>query len=233
MDGDVVGARATGDRRPSKPQQPVRRRRRVEPARWPRPRSVLGCPAGLACHTLRPNKWAGGTVPVAEFRQSERALRAAGRSPKSVWQLLGAGSVGSQTLTAVPVLEHCRSELGRRFGVWPFTTGLTCPVPVPGDVVVAEIWPSLFPLDDDSLGMVRDAAQVRATAQALANADRAGELSSWFSIDLPSSRHDAVDKKKDGSWPHQPGGRAREVKSEQPRPRTAATHRSEAGRRGG
>ena len=33
-----------------------------------------GCPAGRACHTMRPNKWAGGAVPVAEFRESERAL---------------------------------------------------------------------------------------------------------------------------------------------------------------
>ena len=77
--------------------------------------------------------------------------------------------------------------------MWPFTTGLTCPVPVPGDVVVAEIWPSLFPRDDDPVGTVRDAAQVRATAQALASADRAGALASWFSIDVPSSLRDAVE----------------------------------------
>ena len=215
VDGDVVGAGATGDRRPSQPQQPVRRRRGDESSRRSRPRAVLGMPGGPHVSArCGPNKWAAAALSRSpSSARAQRAVRAAGRSPKSVWQLLGAGSVGSQTITALPVLDHCRSELGPRFGAWPFTTGLTCPVPVPGDVVVAEIWPTLFPLDDDSVGMVRDAAQVRATAHALANADRTGALASWFSIDLPSSRRQRSSKKKDGSWPHSPRGRAGETVS--------------------
>jgi precorrin-8X/cobalt-precorrin-8 methylmutase len=117
--------------------------------------------------------------PPAELRATELALRAVGRRPMSVWQLMGAGSVGSQTLTAIPVLERLVADGGGRVRVWPFATGLAAPATQPGDVVVAEVWPTAFdpPMPP---GTVRDAAQVCHVAVALAAADGDGRLRSWF-----------------------------------------------------
>jgi len=131
-----------------------------------------GCPSDRFGETLRRTK--PSSFPLAEYREVERQLRSTGRHPKSCWQLLGAGSVGSQTLTLLPIL-HCLLD---RVDVWPFTTGLRLPS---GDrrVVVAEIWPTMF-VAEIPLGMVPDAAQVAGTADALRLADRAGALAVWF-----------------------------------------------------
>jgi precorrin-8X/cobalt-precorrin-8 methylmutase len=131
-----------------------------------------GSPSEAFGHRLRRTKPA--SFEVEEFRAVERRLRAAGRHPKSCWQLLGAGSVGGQTLTLLPILD----ALLDRIEVWPFTTGLTSPVTDVG-VVVVEIWPTLF-TGDVPVGMIRDAAQVSATVRALHAADRSGDLRQWF-----------------------------------------------------
>ena len=137
------------------------------------------------------NEIAGLTVtkptsfPVAEFRACDEVLRSRGARPASPWQLLGAGSVGSQSLTLIPILERLRRRF--RADVWPFTTGLTRPHLEPGATVVAEIWPTLF---DPELPIhwVRDAAQVHGVAHQLAAVDRTGKLASWFapSVDDPA-----------------------------------------------
>jgi len=41
----------------------------------------------------------------------ERKLLASGRRPFSVWQLLGCGAAGSQTLLGLPVCERLRAGL--------------------------------------------------------------------------------------------------------------------------
>lgn len=131
-----------------------------------------GCPSDRFGETLGRTK--PSSFPLAEYREVEQRLRSTGRHPKSCWQLLGAGSVGSQTLTLLPILHR----LLDRVDVWPFTTGLRLP---DGDqrVVVAEIWPKMF-VTEIPLGTVPDAAQVSGTAEALRMADRAGELADWF-----------------------------------------------------
>lgn len=95
---------------------------------------------------------------VEEFRHVERAAK----GTFSVWQLAGAGAVGSQVLMGLPVLARLR----RRFSasVWPFEAP-------DGALVLAEIWPSLL---NDAVkahctrtGEIRDAAQVRLLARAL------------------------------------------------------------------
>lgn len=150
-----------------------------------------GRPAATAIHGLDPTKPAPDARSVlAELRATELALRAARRRPMSVWQLMGAGSVGSQSLTAIPVLERLVAAGGGRIGVWPFTTGLGVPSTRPGDVVVAEVWPTAF---DPSLpaGTVRDAAQVAHVASALADADADADadagarLRTWFAPTVP------------------------------------------------
>lgn len=107
-------------------------------------------------------------------------LRDRGLRPASGWQLLGAGSVGSQTLTVVPVLERLVARGGVE--VWPFTTGSVPRPLLPGEMLIAETWPTMFDVDVP-IGAIRDAAQVAAVATALRAADRIGDLDEWFTID--------------------------------------------------
>ena len=66
------------------------------------------------------------------------------------------GSVGSQTLTVLPVLHRLLAAVP--VDVWPFTTGLRRPAT--GRSIVAESWPAAFDLDLTRRS-VRDAAQVQ------------------------------------------------------------------------
>ena len=100
-----------------------------------------------------------------------------GHHPFPAWQLHGAGSVGSQSLVGIAGLERLRWNLGARMSIWPFTTGLRPPVGT--DVVVAEVWPSLWPVEVP-VGVIKDAAQVEATARRLAAMDCAGDLARCF-----------------------------------------------------
>lgn len=121
------------------------------------------------------------SVPPAEWRACERALIAmAGGNPMSCRQLLGAGSVGSQALTGIPVLAALRTHasIGERVRVWPFEAI----DPAPHRIVFAEVWPSFLPSDviDAVDHPVKDARQVTALARHLATLDREGALSAWF-----------------------------------------------------
>ncbi|MCU1361676.1 MAG: Molybdopterin biosynthesis protein MoeA [Ilumatobacteraceae bacterium] len=132
---------------------------------------------------------------LAEFRANELAMRATRRYPSSVWQLCGAGSVGSQALTGIPVVWALRSheQLMARSTVWPFETGL-CVDPTGGhdDMIVhAEIWPSAIPLDR-SRHPVKDAAQVIGLCEHLARLDALGQLSPQFAPELDGETAHAV-----------------------------------------
>ena len=145
------------------------------------PGPFWGCPparAGVDLRSTKPQVFA-----VGEFRRTEHCLRGRGLRPASAWQLFGAGSVGSQTLTAVPVLSVLRSHFPGRIEVWPFTTGLDAPQTRPGVVVVAEVWPTMFQAEADrdaDAEQVKDVVQVRRTALGLRAADRSGELVRWL-----------------------------------------------------
>ena len=54
---------------------------------------------------------------AALIPEAERAARVRGIAPKSVFQIGGAGSVGTASLRGMPVLQRLR-EAG--FAVWPF-----------------------------------------------------------------------------------------------------------------
>ena len=144
-----------------------------------------GCPPNRAGDHLTPTKPAP-TGDLGSWRTVEAVLRSQGRRPFSSWQLLGAGAVGSQSLLGVPRLHRLRARFGDRIEVWPFTTGLVAPAPIAGSVVVAEVWPSMLPVDDVD-GVVRDAAQVTEMARWLAEADREGRLGSLFEPQLTAS----------------------------------------------
>ena len=76
-----------------------------------------------------------GTARAGHGMAERRAAEKVAKGAFPVWQLAGAGAVGSQVLMGLPVL----SRLRRRFNasVWPFE-------PLTSDIVIAEIWPSLI-----------------------------------------------------------------------------------------
>lgn len=134
-----------------------------------------GCPPSRNLPTLTTTK--PDVLPLPEYRTVDRRLREGGRHPFSVWQLLGVGSVGSQTLTALPVVRHLVAR--HRAQVWPFTTGLEPPEVERSGVVLAEVWPSGIELDIP-IHWVRDAGQVDGVARVLRAADRDGSLLDWW-----------------------------------------------------
>ena len=100
-------------------------------------------------------------------------------SAQPCWKLLGAGSVGGQALTGIPVARALRDDprWRDRTQVWPFETGLH--PPAQAQLVMAEVYPSLWavkPAPDET----KDAAQVRTVAGYLAARDQAGELAPLF-----------------------------------------------------
>ncbi|MCL4794327.1 MAG: hypothetical protein KJZ84_07185 [Bryobacteraceae bacterium] len=93
----------------------------------------------------------------AQLRDCEAALRP---RPKSAFQLLGAGSVGSQTLLGIPLLERLRRRFAAELRVWPFE-------PPDARIVLAEVYPSLLPKRLWSGAPIPDREQVRHLAAAL------------------------------------------------------------------
>ncbi|MGR3639885.1 molybdopterin-binding protein [Alterinioella nitratireducens] len=107
----------------------------------------------------------------AEFRQVETLAK----GTFTVWQLAGAGAVGSQVLMGLPVLARLRRRFDTAVTVWPFEAAS-------GQVVLAEIWPSLIRDAVKAEGDdIRDRAQVRLLARAIAGLPEA-ELNAMLAI---------------------------------------------------
>ena len=146
---------------------------------WP----FWGAPAKQAQRwltTTKPPAGAGADIP--EFRATEDAARKGKLQPKSVWQMHGAGAVGGQTLVGVPMVRRLLEALGPSGAIWPFGTGwraLDVADVEPLSALVVEVWPSMFPIKPEP-GEFKDQAQVRATAEALARMDEAGDLAKAF-----------------------------------------------------
>ncbi|KNG94092.1 molybdopterin-binding protein [Pseudaestuariivita atlantica] len=99
----------------------------------------------------------------------------------TLWQLAGAGAVGSQALMGLPVLARLRARFPDRIAVWPFD-------PLDRPVTFLEIWPSLL---NDAVrramrveGGVKDAVQVTTVARALAGLS-APDLSRLLDVTAP------------------------------------------------
>ncbi|MGK0275290.1 MAG: hypothetical protein ACI9N0_001674 [Ilumatobacter sp.] len=148
-----------------------------------------GCPPAQRTDYLTSTKPARAVRWPPEWRHVESRLRDEGLRPFSAWQLLGAGAVGSQSLVGIAALERLRWNLGERLCVWPFDTGLAAPTDA--DVVVAEVWPSRWPVTVPC-DMVKDAAQVQATAQRLFDMNSEGTLGALFAPLVESSQLDDV-----------------------------------------
>jgi len=143
-----------------------------------------GHPVGRSFEHLLPTKSGRIDPPMIglpEFRETELRTRRPGSSPKSVWQLYGNGSVGSQSLTGIPVLAGLRfdSELKALSIVWPFET-VQPNLPVGRRAIVyAEIWPGLLSIVKVE-GQVKDKTQVISLALEFQELDRRDRLETLF-----------------------------------------------------
>ncbi len=96
---------------------------------------------------------------MTEKRQAE--THAKGAFP--VWQLSGAGAVGSQVIMGLPMLARLRHAFGPNIAVWPFE-------PLTPPIAIVEIWPSLIAKAVNETmpdGQIKDAHQVQLLAQTL------------------------------------------------------------------
>jgi precorrin-8X/cobalt-precorrin-8 methylmutase len=150
-----------------------------------------GCPAGSPRVCLGSKHHRGHEQNgLAERRLIDEYMRGA----QPCWKLLGAGSVGGQVLTGIPVVRSLRNDPRwcDRARIWPFDTGLGAPPD--GAVVMAEVYPSLWAVSA-AAGEPKDAAQVRAVARFFAEREHAGDLAALFAGDpgLTSEQRNRVE----------------------------------------
>lgn len=120
---------------------------------------------------------ARGTERSGHGLPERRAVEARVPSAQPCWKLYTTGSVGSQALTGVPALARLRADFPGRVAVWPFEPWEKAPV------VLAEVYPSLLAAEVRAAlaadtAAVKDAAQVRLLAGALARLSVEGALAS-------------------------------------------------------
>jgi uncharacterized protein (TIGR02246 family) len=124
-----------------------------------------GCPQAKETAHLQPRKSATVEMMPPRFRLTEEAFRRQGMGVQEAWKLFTTGSVGSQMLTGIPVVQQLRDhrDLAAISKVWPLETGFTsAPVPESGPFILhAEIWPGILDALDESGASCRDEAQVR------------------------------------------------------------------------
>ncbi len=159
-----------------------------------------GCPAGEVRPCLEPRHHRRhDMLGLAERRVADTWLN----GPQPVWKLAYTGSVGSQSLTGIPVLRALRDEpaLADAVRVWPFETGLRALTRADTErrIVLAEIYPSLLDVRPRR-GEVKDRAQVRAVVRHFAARDHEGALGLLFAGDptLDEARRHAIEREE--SW---------------------------------
>lgn len=120
-------------------------------------------------------------VGLSEWRDVDSCLRQRRQYVQSAWQLFGAGSVGSQALTGIPVVSRLRNDpsLASVSQVWPFEVSVPDPPDGQSSIVHAEIWPSFIDIQE-VVGHVKDRAQVIGLAIRFRDTDRAGTLGELF-----------------------------------------------------
>lgn len=125
---------------------------------------------------------------LAEFRQTESALKKRHLQVQETWKLYGAGSVGSQALLGIPRIHWLRNhpDLVAHSSVWPFETGFTATFDTKQthDIIHAEIWPGIIARADiaeaTGPGDIIDQVQVRLMCRWAAEHDTAGTLGRYF-----------------------------------------------------
>ncbi len=121
--------------------------------------------------------------PLAALRRTEQATQGQVKGgAKSVWQLMGTGAVGGQTLVGIPAVRRFLEAMGDKALLWPFATGWRALTPLdvhPVEAVVAEIYPALVPARAEP-GEIVDRAQVRTLCEHWARLDEQGRLGEAF-----------------------------------------------------
>lgn len=142
-----------------------------------------GAPARDQVKTLSAKKGEFSDDTLAEYRETERHLRATSKArPKSNWQLAYTGSVGSQSLTGLPHVHHLVGTLpGAK--LWPFQTGLVAldEENLEGvRTLITEVYPSSLTVTPEK-GETQDRAEVRTLARHYCDVDGKGRLGTLFS----------------------------------------------------
>ena len=94
-----------------------------------------------------------------------RACELQARGAFTCWQMGGAGAVGSQVMTGLPILARLRAAFAGDVAVWPFE-------PLDAGVAIVEVWPSLIaPAIKAHMSetTIKDEVQVRILARAIAS----------------------------------------------------------------
>lgn len=146
------------------------------------PHPFWGAPKRNIANTLSPKKGNFASGGLREHRFAEAWVKSTFKAnPKSVWQLLGAGAVGSQALLGIPTVHALRANI-QNSQIWPFETGLK-PLTQKDletvSCVFAEIYPSTIQTRPEK-GEILDRAQVRILANHLQILDSRGELAEAF-----------------------------------------------------
>jgi hypothetical protein len=142
--------------------------------RFTLPGPFWGRPAGHDYQDLTTTKPPFHHTGFREWRLVEAQLKQHGHRIMNVWQLLGRGSVGSQTITGLTSLYRF-SELKsvkNRIRFWPFETGWNEDL---RGIILAEVWPSLSPhhaIDHP----IKDARQVIACCTWLGRSNSNGQI---------------------------------------------------------
>jgi precorrin-8X/cobalt-precorrin-8 methylmutase len=148
---------------------------RISKGRFP----FWGCPAGKAGPFLSATfHRAHDLDSLAERRLIDGRAYMPGAQP--CWKLCYTGSVGSQSLTGIPVVRQLRDDPRWQAGarIWPFETGLAATTGA--QVIFAEVYPSLWKHGDEQ---PKDKAQVCEVVRRFAAWDRKGELARLFKGD--------------------------------------------------
>ena len=139
----------------------------------------------------------GPDLPPPLRRTEQRA-----KGAKTVWQLMGAGAVGSQAIMGIPAVKRLAGELGPRALVWPFQTGWRAPEPTDlagVEALICEVYPSLLPARAEP-GEVPDRAQVRALCEHYAKLDEQGRLASVFQPPNGLPPEDVAEVEREEGW---------------------------------
>ena len=110
--------------------------------------------------------------PFPERRAAEDQAR--GAFP--LWQLAGAGAVGSQAIMGLPVLNRLRRRFAPEVAVWPFE-------PLDAAVALVEVWPSLM-VGAAPEGWIKDQWQVHEVARIMAALPEA-RLAEMLAVSAP------------------------------------------------
>ncbi len=105
-----------------------------------------------------PRKGLARTAQIPE----KRAAEAMAKGAFPLWQLAGAGAVGSQALMGIPMLARLRARFGLALSIWPFE-------PAETPIRIVEVWPSLTVKGPPPEGKIKDAWQVETLGAQIAD----------------------------------------------------------------